>query len=87
MVDAGVGLSPWDVLHQGLSEHTGVGIGTVSIALGLAIFLVWIPLKQRIGIGTPLNVLFIGLMINQFLARRRSSPTAGRATPCVSRVT
>ena len=67
MVDAGVGLSPWDVLHQGLHEHTNLGIGTVSITLGLFIFLTWIPLKQRIGIDTPLNVLFIGVFINQFL--------------------
>lgn len=68
MVDAEVGLSPWDVLHQGVHEHTGYGIGTVSITLGLFILLTWIPLRQQIGIGTPLNVLFIGLFINQFLS-------------------
>jgi uncharacterized membrane protein YczE len=67
MVDAGVGLSPWDVLHQGLSEQTGYAIGTVAIALGLLIFLTWIPLKQRIGMGTVINVLTIGLTVNLFL--------------------
>lgn len=67
MVDAGVGLSPWDVLHQGLSEQTGYAIGTVAIVLGLFVFLLWIPLKQRIGIGTVVNVLTIGLAVNFFL--------------------
>ncbi len=67
MVDAGVGLSPWDVLHQGLHERTGYGIGTVSITLGLFILLTWIPLRQRIGVGTPLNIVLIGVFINQFL--------------------
>ena len=67
MVDADVGLSPWDVLHQGLSEQTGFAIGTVAIALGLLVFLLWIPLKQRIGVGTVINVLTIGLTVNFFL--------------------
>jgi uncharacterized membrane protein YczE len=67
MVDAGVGLSPWDVLHQGLSEQTGYAIGTVAIALGLLIFLTWIPLKQRVGVGTVVNVVTIGVTVNLFL--------------------
>lgn len=67
MVDADVGLSPWDVLHQGIHEHLNVGIGTVSIFLGFFIFLLWIPLKQRIGVGTVVNVFAIGFFINQFL--------------------
>jgi uncharacterized membrane protein YczE len=67
MVDAHVGLSPWDVLHQGIHIHTHVAIGTVSIVLGLAVFLLWIPLKQRIGIGTPINVVLVGTFINAFL--------------------
>lgn len=67
MVDAHVGLSPWDVLHQGLHEHLHLGIGTISIGLGLALFVLWIPLKQRIGIGTVVNVFAIGFFINQFL--------------------
>ena len=67
MVDAGVGLSPWDVLHQGLHEQTDRAIGTVAIVVGFFIFLLWIPLKQRIGIGTVINVLTIGLTVNFFL--------------------
>jgi uncharacterized membrane protein YczE len=67
MIDAHVGLSPWDVLHQGIHEHTNVGIGTVSIAVGLLLFVLWIPLKQRITIGTAVNIAVIGTAINQFL--------------------
>jgi uncharacterized membrane protein YczE len=67
MIDAHVGLSPWDVLHQGISKHLHVAIGTVSIALGLLLFVFWIPLKQRITIGTAVNIATIGVAINQFL--------------------
>jgi uncharacterized membrane protein YczE len=67
MVDARVGLSPWDVLHQGLHERTDRAIGTVAIVLGLFVFLLWIPLKQRIGFGTVINVLTIGFAVNAFL--------------------
>lgn len=67
MIDAGLGLGPWDVLHQGLSDRIGWQIGTVTIVLGCLVFLTWIPLKLRIGVGTVLNVLTIGLMINLFL--------------------
>jgi uncharacterized membrane protein YczE len=67
MIDAHVGLSPWDVLHQGISQHTHAAIGTVSIVLGLALFVLWIPLKQRVRIGTAVNVATIGVAVNQFL--------------------
>lgn len=67
MIGAGVGLSPWDALHQGLSEQLDVAVGTVSIGLGFVVFLLWIPLKQRIGVGTLVNVFAIGFFINQFL--------------------
>ena len=67
MLDAQVGLAPWDVLHQGINKHTDIPIGTISILVGLALFLLWIPLKQRPGIGTVLNVFLIGLSIDVFL--------------------
>jgi uncharacterized membrane protein YczE len=63
-IRADLGLSPWDVLHQGISERTGVPIGTVGILVGLVVLLLWIPLKERIGIGTVLNVILIGLSID-----------------------
>jgi uncharacterized membrane protein YczE len=68
MIDAKVGLAPWDVLHQGIHKHTDIAIGTISILVGLALFVLWIPLKQRIGAGTVLNVFIIGIAIDAFLS-------------------
>jgi uncharacterized membrane protein YczE len=64
MVAAELGLGPWDVLHQGLSNLTGVPIGTTSIAVGAAVLLLWVPLRERPGIGTVLNVVVIGVVID-----------------------
>ena len=64
MVRADLGLAPWDVLHQGVATHTGVAIGTVTILTGLAVLLLWIPIGERLGLGTLLNVLVIGLVVN-----------------------
>ncbi len=64
MAAAGVGLGPWEVLHQGISSHTGIPLGTVSILLGFPILLLWIPLGEYPGVGTVLNVLLIGTATN-----------------------
>jgi uncharacterized membrane protein YczE len=64
MVVADLGLSPWDVLHQGISRRTGIPIGTVVIIMGFAVLLLWIPLKERIGIGTVANAVVIGLVLD-----------------------
>lgn len=64
MVAADLGLGPWDVLHQGVSRNTGIPIGTVGIIVGLVVLLGWIPLRERIGIGTVLNVIVIGVVID-----------------------
>lgn len=64
MVAANLGLGPWDVLHQGLSQLTGVPIGMVNILVGAAVLLAWIPLRQRLGVGTLLNVVVIGVVID-----------------------
>jgi uncharacterized membrane protein YczE len=60
MVQAGIGLSPWDVLAQGLSIKTGWAFGLITNVVGLVVLLLWIPLRQRPGLGTVLNVLLIG---------------------------
>jgi uncharacterized membrane protein YczE len=60
MVRAGVGLSPWDVLAQGLSIKTGLAFGLITNLVGLVVLLLWIPLRQRPGVGTILNVLLVG---------------------------
>jgi uncharacterized membrane protein YczE len=64
MVAADLGLAPWSVLDQGISEHTGIPIGTVSIIVGAAVLLAWLPLRERPGLGTVLNVLLIGTTID-----------------------
>jgi uncharacterized membrane protein YczE len=67
MVEAELGVSPYDVLHQGLADLTGLSFGTVVIALGALILLLWIPLGQKFGIGTVINTLVVGLIIDAFL--------------------
>lgn len=62
-----LGLDSWDVLHQGISEQTGISIGVVSILVGFSMFAVSLPLGEQIGIGTVLNVLLIGSTIDVVL--------------------
>jgi uncharacterized membrane protein YczE len=60
MVRAGIGVSPWDVLTQGLAHQTGLPFGLLTNLIGIAVLLFWIPLRQKPGVGTVLNVLVIG---------------------------
>ncbi len=64
MVRAELGLDPWDVFHQGLARRTGMAIGTAVIVVGAAVLLLWIPLRERPGIGTISNVVIIGVAAN-----------------------
>jgi len=59
-VRAGLGVDPWTVLAQGLSVRTGIGIGWVTNILGFLVLLLWIPLRQRPGLGTIANILLVG---------------------------
>lgn len=68
MISSGLGLDPWDVFHQGVSRQLGLTIGTVTIAVGALVLLLWIPLRQRPGIGTVSNVIVIGLAVDAALA-------------------
>ena len=63
-IRAELGLAPWDVFHKGLSEKLDVPIGTVIIGVGVLLLLLWIPLKQKPGLGTILNAIEIGLVVN-----------------------
>src|SRR3954452_7375005 len=67
LVLAGLGLDPWDVFHQGLSRTFGLAIGTWAIIVGGVVLLLWIPLRQRPGIGTISNVVLVGLPMNVVL--------------------
>ncbi|WP_371584374.1 YitT family protein [Streptomyces sp. NBC_01314] len=68
LVEAGFGLEPWNVLHQGLAELTGLTIGVVSIIVGAMVLLLWIPLRQRPGLGTVSNVFVVGIAMDATLA-------------------
>lgn len=65
---AGLGVDPWDVLHQGLSRRLGLGVGTWVVIVGALVLLLWIPLRQRPGLGTISNVIVIGLVVDVVLA-------------------
>jgi uncharacterized membrane protein YczE len=64
LVIADLGLAPWEVLHQGISKRTGIPIGTVGIITGVCVLFLWIPLRERPGVGTIANVLLIGIVID-----------------------
>jgi uncharacterized membrane protein YczE len=61
---AGLGLAPWDVLHQGLAERTGVSIGVVLVVMSFVVLLAWIPLRQRPGFGTLANAVLVGVFVD-----------------------
>jgi uncharacterized membrane protein YczE len=65
---AGLGVDPWDVLHQGLSRRLGLGVGTWVVIVGGLVMLLWIPLHQRPGLGTLNNVVVVGVVIDLVLA-------------------
>lgn len=60
---ADLGLAPWDIFHQGLAEKLGISIGLVIEITGVFILLLWIPLKEKLGWGTVLNAIEIGLVV------------------------
>lgn len=64
MVRAGLGLDPWDVFHQGAAQRLGWSFGTVVIATGALVLLLWVPLRQRPGLGTISNIVVIGVVVD-----------------------
>ncbi len=68
MLRAGLGAMPWDVLHQGVALRTGLSIGATTVLTGAVVLLVWIPLRERPGIGTLANVVVIGATVDLALA-------------------
>ncbi|MFC5908381.1 YczE/YyaS/YitT family protein [Streptacidiphilus monticola] len=67
-IRATLGLAPWDVLNQGVVRHVSLSYGTVTMIIGAAVLLLWIPLRQRPGLGTISNVFVIGLSVDAGLA-------------------
>ena len=67
-VRAGLGLAPWDVLHEGLTLRTGLSFGVITAIVGVVVLLLWIPLRERPGVGTVANVLVIAVVVDIALA-------------------
>ena len=67
IVQARLGVMSWDVLHQGLTERFGLSIGQWSIIVGALVLLLWIPMRERPGLGTVSNVVVIGASLDLFL--------------------
>jgi uncharacterized membrane protein YczE len=84
MVESRLGLTSWDVFHQGLSQVTGLSFGMVVILLGIPILLLWIPLRQRPGFGTVANLVVIGFVVDAALAVIPGAPLWVRAGYLIS---
>ncbi len=77
MIQAGLGVGPWDVFHQGVALRTPWSIGTVVIFVSVAVLVLWIPLRERLGIGTLANAVVIGLVVDATLRLLPAATTTG----------
>jgi uncharacterized membrane protein YczE len=68
LLESDLGLSPWDVLHQGLAEHTPLSFGAANLVVGVVVLLVAWALGARPGIGTVANAVLIGIYIELLIA-------------------
>mgnify|MGYP006952618715 CR=1 FL=1 len=75
LVRSGLGVMPWDVLHQGLARQLGWSLGSVTVLVGALVLLAWIPLRERPGLGTVSNVVVIGLAVDAALAVIPEAPS------------
>lgn len=64
MLQSGLGVPPWDVLHQGLALQFGLTVGIWSIIVSAIVLLLWLPLREPYGPGTLLNAIIIGIIID-----------------------
>ena len=64
LVAADLGVSPWTVLGQGVALHTALSVGVATVVISVLLLLLWVPLRQRPGLGTVLNALLVGLFID-----------------------
>ena len=64
LIVSAVGASPWSVLAQGIYLNVGFSVGLITILISVVVLILWIPLNQKPGIGTILNALIIGFMID-----------------------
>lgn len=64
MINANLGLSPWDVLHQGISSKLGITMGSATIVIGLVVVIIDVVLGENVGWGTVLNMLLVGVFLD-----------------------
>lgn len=81
MVRGGIGVAPWDVLALGVSGSSGIGYGTVTVLVSIVVLLLWIPLWQRVGLGTLLNALMVGPAADLTLLVLPAPPTVWIGAP------
>lgn len=81
MVRGGIGVAPWDVLSVGVSGSTGLGYGLVTVLVSILVLILWIPLRQRVGLGTLLNALLIGPSADLTLALVPAPPSVWIGAP------
>ncbi len=81
MVRGGIGVAPWDVLALGVSGQTGIGYGAVTVLVSIVVLLLWIPLRQRVGLGTLLNALLVGPSADLALAVIPAPPSVWVGAP------
>jgi uncharacterized membrane protein YczE len=74
-IRSGLGMLPWDVLHYGVASRLPLTIGTVIILTGLSVLLLWIPLRQALGLGTVANAIWIGIATDVALVYLPDPPT------------
>jgi uncharacterized membrane protein YczE len=67
MVSGGLGVAPWDVLHTGLATHLPITIGQALVIVSFAVMVLWIPLREKPGLGTISNAIVIGVSADLFL--------------------
>jgi uncharacterized membrane protein YczE len=85
LVNSGLGVSPWTVLAEGIDSRTGIGIGWATFAISLVVLLLWIPLRERPGLGTLANAVLIALALGVTAAvLPTSSSLAWRSTEVVA---
>jgi uncharacterized membrane protein YczE len=68
MVEASLGVTSWDVLHQGLARQTGLSLGAVVVVVSVLLLVIWVPLRQRPGPGTVANAVVVGVVADVAIA-------------------
>ena len=68
LLESRTGLDPWNVFHQGVARHTGLTIGQVTVLSSLALLALWVPLRQRPGLGTVANAIVVGPVVDLGIA-------------------